>query len=237
MRYLALLAGQEPADPQTPEEVDAEMAEYKAFGERNGAAIVCGEALQPSNTIVTVRPGAGAPVVTAGPYAESTEVVGGFYVLEAETLDDAIDLARQIPAARHGEVELRPFVEWFERDDEAPAGHDGYFALIRDTPGPANTPGTPEWEQGLTDHGRFGEVAGDALRAGGALHPVDTATTVRVRDGEVIVSDGPYTEFAEVVGGIYLFAAPTPEDAHRLAAQIPNGPKGSIELIPVWELG
>src|SRR5918995_879974 len=103
MRYLALLGGDESLQPGpgTPE-FDAVLARYWQFHEKNGEAIVAGEALQPSTTATTVRHRDGEPLVTSGPFAETVEALGGVYVLEAETLDDALDLAPQIPAASAG---------------------------------------------------------------------------------------------------------------------------------------
>jgi hypothetical protein len=72
------------------------------------------------------------------------------------------------------------------------------------------------------------------VQAGGALHPIATATTVQVRDGEVIVSDGPFAESAEVVGGFYVLRASDHDAAVAVARQIPAE---AIELRPVMEVG
>jgi hypothetical protein len=241
MRYLVTLFGDESQDPQpgTPE-FDTEMGEYMAFGERAGSAIVTGEAMQPSATAATVRPGVGDPLVTAGPFTETTEVVGGFYVLETDTLDDAIELGRQIPAARRGWIEIRPLVQWTDRGEAPsgpPEGEDRYLALIYGKETAADVPDTPEWEEGAAAHGRFAEWAGDDVRSGGALRPASTTTTVRVRDGDVLVTDGPYSEAAEVVGGLYVFASMTRDRAVELAARIPVNPGGAVHLQPIWEVG
>src|SRR5688500_15523838 len=102
MQYLATLYDVETgaAEPGTPE-WDAELAAYGAFGEKYGAAIRGGEALQPSALATTVRGrgDGGAPLVTDGPFAETAEVIGGYYLLEAETLDEVIEQAGAIPAA------------------------------------------------------------------------------------------------------------------------------------------
>jgi hypothetical protein len=241
MRYLVTLHGDESLDPEpgTPE-FDALMAAYDRFDKQAASAIVGGEALQPSAAAVTVRPGAGEPLVTGGPFAETAEVVGGFYVLEAETLDDGIELARQIPAASTGVVELRPVVEYFDmgpRGTEPGEGRDRYLALIYGKETPADVPGTPEWEQGAAEHKQFVDGAGSDVRSGAAVHPAATTTTVRVRDGEVVLTDGPFTETAEVIGGLYTFGPVTRDRAVELAARIPINPGGAISLQPIWELG
>jgi hypothetical protein len=240
MRYLALLYGNESlaAAPDTPE-WEAEMAAYAKFSEDEGAAIVAGEALMPSSTAFTVRSGDGAPLVTQGPFAESTEVVGGMYVLEADGMDRAVDLARQIPAALYGAVELRPLVEWYDQrtDDETPPPGSRYFALILGAPTEADIPGTAAWDEGAAAHGEFAKHAGDAVRAGGALHPASTATTVRVRDGEVLVTDGPFTEAAEVVGGVYVLQSTDHDTIVDLAGKIPTNPGGAVEVWRVVDFG
>ena len=118
-QYLALLYG--PADQQgnNPEEFDpAEMAEYNEFGEAAGAAGVMagGNALQSTDTATTVSVlgGKGGEVVTTdGPFAETKEVLGGYYVLDCANLDDAIAWAARIPAAwRGGKIEVRPIIDF-----------------------------------------------------------------------------------------------------------------------------
>src|SRR5690554_5147355 len=72
--------------------------------------------------------------------------------------------------------------------------------------------------------------------AGQALHPVDTATTLRVRNGEVLVSDGPFAETKEQLAGFYLLDARDLNEALQLASNIPPARLGSIELRPIREL-
>ena len=125
----------------------------------------------------------------------------------------------------------------WQADPGEPAPGSRYAALIYGKESPADLPGTPEWDAGAAEHGRFGEAAGDAVLAGSALQPVDTTTTVRVRDGDLLVTDGPFSEAAEVVGGFYLLAAPDAGAAVALATQIPVGTGGAVEVRPVVELG
>lgn len=239
MHYVALLYGDETeaAEPGTPE-WDAELAGYDAFGEIAGDRTVGGEALQPASTARTVRRDpAGALTVTDGPYAEVVEALGGFYVLETGTEDEAIELARALPAATSGGVELRPMVMWDDRSagQSALAGATRYLATIHGRDGDEHAPGTVEWDDGAAEHGRFAAEAGDALTACGALRKVDTARTVRVRAGEALVTDGPFAEGTEVVGGFYVLRSTDPDDAVALAARIPVGPGGAVELRPVME--
>lgn len=119
-RYAALIYS--PAETEgrgTPEDWARVMEEYDAFGAEAGAAgvILGGEALQDTATATTihVEGGKGGDLVTMdGPFAETKEVLGGFYLLQADDLDEAIAWAAQIPGAWHGRVEVRPLVEFDE---------------------------------------------------------------------------------------------------------------------------
>jgi hypothetical protein len=89
----------------------------------------------------------------------------------------------------------------------------------------------------LEDYNRFTEdiQARGILRAGEALHPSGAATTVRVRDGRTLTTDGPFAETKEVLGGLYLVDATDLDEAIELAARIPGARHGSVEVRPVWE--
>ena len=118
MKYLCLLYENEQAWAAMPQsEVDAIMAEYFAFGDkyRTSGHVIGGNALQPTQTASTVRVRNGKISTTDGPFAETREQLGGFYLLEAKDLNEAIQIAAKIPAARTGGVEVRPIME-FERD-------------------------------------------------------------------------------------------------------------------------
>jgi len=119
-KYAALIYGAEPASEPSPDEWGAVMAEYFHFGEVAGAAGVTsgGEALQPTTTATTVHVTGGAKggdvITTDGPFAETKEALGGFYLLDCKDLDEAIHWAAQIPGAWHGHVEVRPVIDFSE---------------------------------------------------------------------------------------------------------------------------
>jgi hypothetical protein len=88
-----------------------------------------------------------------------------------------------------------------------------------------------EWfayDKSLRDDGSY--VAGDALQG------VDQATTVRVRDGKELVTDGPFAETKELLGGYYVIDVPDLDAALERAKRIPNIGEGSVEVRPVWEI-
>jgi hypothetical protein len=108
MQYLLLIYEDEKRFAQGYD--PAEMAGYQAFGQKNGAAIKGGNALQPTTTAKTVRVRNGAPVTTDGPFAETKEQLGGYYLVEANSSDEALSMASQIPGAATGCVEVRPIM-------------------------------------------------------------------------------------------------------------------------------
>ena len=109
MKYACLIYGDESTAvaPDSPEFGEI-MAGYMAFGETAGERIVAGEPLEPTSTATTVTVRNGETITTDGPFAETKEQLGGFYVLECADLDEAISLAAQIPGAADGRVEVRP---------------------------------------------------------------------------------------------------------------------------------
>ncbi|MGH3522398.1 MAG: YciI family protein [Mycobacterium sp.] len=217
MQYLALLISKE--RDLTPDERAAVMTAYQNFHAKAASAIRAGDALLPAAGAVRISGGPDAPTVTDGPFAEGAEVAGGYYVFEADNLDEALALARDIPAATHGAVEVRPTYHSFDPDWSRTGGQ--WLALLLEPPASAFDPGTPEWQAEAARHGEFATAAGDHIVGGAALHAPTTATTVRVRDGEVLLTDGPYPEGAEIATGFYLLAAADRDAAVKLAAMIP----------------
>jgi hypothetical protein len=115
MRYALLIYHNEAANMQMSEaEQQALMGAYNAFTEeiQKRGIMQAGEALQPISTATTVRVREGKTLSTDGPFAETKEQLGGFYIIEAENLDDAIELAAKIPDAKGGSIEVRPLMEF-----------------------------------------------------------------------------------------------------------------------------
>jgi len=79
-------------------------------------------------------------------------------------------------------------------------------------------------------------VSSDAMLGGERLQPSHTATSVRVRGGETLLTDGPYAESKEQLGGFYIVDAPDLDAATRLAAQIPGASTGCVEVRPIWQM-
>jgi hypothetical protein len=106
VKYAILIYGSEEMDPAD----DAIMAEYMALSERK--TTFGGAELDYPSTATTVRVQNGDVLTTDGPFAETKEVLGGFYLIDVPNLDDALEFAAAVPAARRGgSVEVRPLVE------------------------------------------------------------------------------------------------------------------------------
>lgn len=115
MRYLLLIYQNEVEHAKiSQEEWNAEYEAYTVFGkeaEQRGV-LVSSEALLPTNTATTVRVRSGKTLHTDGPFAETKEQLGGFYLLNCKDLDEAIEFAAKIPSATDGSIEIRPIMEF-----------------------------------------------------------------------------------------------------------------------------
>lgn len=115
MQYMCLIYSTEGSGPQpgTPE-FGPFMQGYNDFTTdmRENGAFVAGDALQPIATATTVKVRDGKTITTDGPFAETKEQLGGYYLLDCKDLDDAIAKAAKIPTASYGRIEIRPVIVW-----------------------------------------------------------------------------------------------------------------------------
>ena len=163
--------------------------------------------------------GPDAPVVTDGPFAEAAEVAGGYYVFEAENLDDALALARDIPIATYGAVEVWPMAGGGAQPQ--PLEGSNWLALLLEPPDRPVPPGTP----GVGGDGR----SAPRVRCGGRPAHQGRRRPASAVDGnhgagaggEVLISDGPYVEGAEVANGFYVLSAADRDEAVKIASMIP----------------
>lgn len=235
MRYLLLIASDEKTDIAygTPE-WDDQMVAYRAFTAECQArgAMVAGDPLQSVETATTLRLKDGELVTIDGPYAETREQLGGYYLLDCRDEAEALDLAAKIPTASRGSIEVRRC----GGHDSRHISHEGpqYMVLIygaeadylpQDDPRLASMMGG---HQSLTARTlESGEYVG-----GDGLYPPSLAKTVRVRDGKPMVTDGPFAETREQLGGFYIFACADLDRALALARQIPIA-SGCLEVRPL----
>ena len=123
MEFLLTIYGDESTSADMPPDAEREMMDaYREFGREAADVIVGGNALHPVSTATTVRVRDGEPLLTDGPFAETREQLGGYYVVDVADIDEAIRWAAKIPGASTGCVEVRPIVVFATSGAEAPAG-------------------------------------------------------------------------------------------------------------------
>jgi hypothetical protein len=114
MQYVLLIYTEEPTEAIPADAIAAQMGEYDAFTQhlRDRGAMLAGEALDSVATATTVRVVDGRTITTDGPFAETKETLGGFYLVDAADLDEAIAYAAMIPGAKYGCIEVRPIWDY-----------------------------------------------------------------------------------------------------------------------------
>ncbi len=215
------------------------MEDYRAFGAeaRKRCTFVTGDPLQSVETATTIRMRDGQRVVLDGPFAETKEQFGGYYILECGK-EDALALAAMVPSAKRGSVEVRP-MDGHDTRVVDPPRQTRYMLMFYGVEAnyPPMEPG--EISAAVAPHQRFTNAAierGEFV-AGDALASTSEAVTVRVRDGKVILTDGPFAETKEQLGGFYILNV---RDLDRLLELVSNFPvndeAGCIELRPLQEV-
>jgi hypothetical protein len=112
MKFTVLLYGNEQEEAELSQDEWQELIEqHNTFSTRNGDAISAGEALEPSTSARTLRNNGDDVVVSDGPFAETKEQLGGFYLIDAPDLDTAVAMVRDLPLGPHGAIEVRPVME------------------------------------------------------------------------------------------------------------------------------
>jgi hypothetical protein len=117
MQYMLLIYGDGSSwETLTPEQQREIGGAYFAFTEelRGAGKMVAGDALQPTSTATSVRVRDGETLTTDGPFAETKEVLGGYYLIDVDSIDEALEWAAKIPGAAYGTIEVRPVVTDYE---------------------------------------------------------------------------------------------------------------------------
>jgi hypothetical protein len=239
MNYLMLVCSE---DAPVPADADVHAApDIDSWIELCGPHRIYGDQLGAPAAAKTVRVRNGQTIVTDGPYVEAKEFIAGFDLLECEDLDAAVQLAVGHPVTHHRMVELRPFPEDFRFDGAgadllaSETGPGRRFMLMVCVDGVAESDeieaqlmaDTEAWAEELRAAGKF--VFGNALQG------IETATTVRVRSGETILSDGPFVEAKEFLAGFCVICCADVEEAVAIAARMPLAGWHRLEVRPFWE--
>src|SRR5581483_7629512 len=243
MKYMLLIYNREGC--MTDAERAACMAEsLRVCDELKGRGqFLDASPLHPVATAATVRVRGGQVLVTDGPFAETHEQLGGYYVLDLPDLDAAIAVAARLPPVTKGTVEIRPLfaLDGLPPGRPAPPGEPGrtpYLLLCYDDEAAWRAAGPEAHRAAMAEAAAVCRELHDAgaYLSASPLRPADTATCVRVRDGKRVVTDGPFAETHEVLGGYYLILAESRDAALRVAARHPGARVGSVEVRPVFDL-
>lgn len=246
MKYMLLMYS--PEDAWSPDEwkqcVETSLGicqELAAKGILQAAA-----PLHPVATGSTVRVRDGQRFITTGPFAETTEQLGGYYLIEVDNLDEAIAISSSLPPAKKGTVEIRPLFKL-----------DGLPTDKLSSPTPNLDPQLKKFMLLCYDDEEAWEKAGkhalasamqEAVKlahrldadgnyiSASPLHPSSIATSVRVRNGGKIVTDGPFAETREVLGGYYIILAKDQSEAMEIASQHSGARLGAVEVRQVFDV-
>ncbi len=239
MKYLCLIwADGLPA----PEHLAVLQRELPGWGEEMDARGVrlLGRELDLPETAATVRVRGGQTLVTDGPFAETKEFIAGFDLLECADVDEAIEVAATCPISWFQAIEIRPFADGLRLGEEAFAfgrGEDGGASPYLLSMWMGGTPVAPFDDQAVMDEGESWrqDLEARGLQVlGNALQGPDTATTVRVRDGQTLLTDGPFIETKEFIAGIDVVSCADRQRAIELAAAHPIARYHAIEVRPFW---
>jgi hypothetical protein len=232
MNYLLLVC----TDGVSTPEIAAAMQEHTPawVEEMDGRGVrLLGNGLEGRETARTVRVREGQTLISDGPFADTKEFIGGLDILECENLDEAIDVAAKHPVSWYFTIEVRPFKSALEVPENWSYEQLRYLLM----PCHDGMPEADDVEEQLrSDVEAWAEmVDARGVRVLGApLAPASAATTVRVRDGETLLTDGPFVETKEYLAGIDIFNCATLEEAVELAQSHPLARFHMVEVRPFW---
>ena len=233
MNYLMLIC----TDGVSTPEIAATMRDHTPVGRGDGRRGVrlLGNGLEGRETARTVRVRDGETLISDGPFTDTKEFIGGLDIIEAESLDEAIEVAAKHP------------VSWYLRDrgaafqvrrSRSPRTGLRAAALPADVL-PGRHPRTPmrsrsSCARDIESLARDGRSPRRCACSGPAGGDPSTATTVRVRDGETLLTDGPFVETKEYLAGIDILSCETMEEALELAQSHPLARFHMVEVRPFW---
>jgi hypothetical protein len=202
--------------------------------------------LLPVATGGTVRVRDGQKLITTGPFAETIEQLGGYYIINVDNLDEAIAISGRLPAAAKGTVEIRPLLkleglptEKLSPESSGPETSLSKFMFLCYDDEEAWRQAGPEAHLAAMQEAvtltHWLDQRGQYLSAS-PLHPIATATSVRIRNGHRLVTDGPFAETREVLGGYYVMLAQDQAEALEIAARHSGARVGAVEVRQIFDV-
>ena len=233
MNYLLLICTDGASNPEIAATMREHVPKWVEEMDARGVRLL-GNGLEGRESARTVRVRDGRTLITDGPFADSKEFIGGLDIIRAESLDEAIEVAAKHPVSWYFSIEVRPFKY------EVTLPENWTYEQLRYLLLPC-LDGIPEpdevQEQLLSDLRAWGAMV-DARGVGVFGEPLaaaSTATTVRVRDGETLLTDGPFVETKEYVGGIDILSCETLDEALEIAAAHPLSRFHMTEVRTFWQ--
>jgi hypothetical protein len=232
MQYVMLVR----VDPDLPVPEGSDVEPWVEEGARTGMRLE-GDPLEGEETATTVRVRDGETLLSDGPFVETKEFVAGYDLLEAPDLETAVDFASRHPVARFGALEVREvwsdFVEDRTGGTRAPVAEGSEYLFVH-VPEPERLATITRAEGDPTPWVRAAEDRGVTL-GGWRLRDADpgNSATVRVRDGETLITHGPFSEVVEQIAGLDRVRVADLDDALALAAAHPTARIGAIEVRPL----
>lgn len=246
MKYMLLVYS--PENAWTPEEWAQCAAESTAVCHDLNAKgqFRVASPLQPVGTAASVRVRNDQPLVTTGPFAETAEQLGGFFLIDVPNLDEAIAIASRLPPAKKGTIEIRPLFpleglppdNFTRQNPSAEWNGSKYMFLCYDDEQAWNEAGPAALREAMLEAVQLThqlDARGQYLSAS-PLQPVSMATSVRIRDGKRLVTDGPFAETREFLGGYYLILAKDLNEAISIAARHSGARVGTVEVRRLLDL-
>ena len=239
MKYLMFICANGLPTPQALAVLQRECPGWVEEMDGRGVRLL-GRELDLPQTAATVRVRDGQTLVTDGPFAETKEFIAGFDLLECAGPGEAIEAAAKHPSSWFQAIEIRQFngglrlgeqASAFARGDD-PAGAP--YLLITWT---GRTPAAPRDDEAVRQQGAAWrqDLAARGLHVlGNALQGPQTATTVRVRGGQTLLSDGPVTGTGQFAAGIDVVSCADRQQAIHLAAAHPTARHHAIEVRPFY---
>jgi hypothetical protein len=236
MKFMLLVCSDGETAPQDIEVLQNQTPGWVDEMDSRGIRLVGGP-LQDPGAGVTVRVRDGETLVTDGPFVETKEWVAGFDLLECADIDQAVEVAAKHPLSWFHSIEVRPLDG--DRLGPMPLIEDQsqmkFMFMVIGNDQPYSAAELAVFEAGLppliAEHKRR-----NSWVLGHSLQGPETAKTVRVRDGETLVSDGPFAETKEFIAGFDVLSCETREAAIEIAAIHPVAAIRMIEIRPFWEM-
>jgi hypothetical protein len=236
MKFLLMMMTDEASEAALlPAEMDRIVAQHAAVGRglREAARWQFAARLHFGTQAITIRFRDGDYLICDGPFAETKEVLGGFYLIEADSKKEAVEWAKRLPLREQGAIEVRPARTGATWRGEIRGAQKYAVLFVADGARPLSR------EQVFRAIDSHYELSLDLAVRGGfvssrALDPPAVATTLRWRDGQHLVSDGPFAETREFVAGYFVIACDSKDEAVEWAKRLMAGSE-ACEVRPLWE--